>query len=76
MNWDRYARAYRIAIDRHRTVFGLFIVTTGTFTVMLLQGLIAGKLYVPLLFLYVIPAYCLYIMWRGVRESENGEATT
>lgn len=62
---------YRTVLDDHRPAFGLFIVTGGTLTVMFLQGLIAGKLYVGMLPLFLIPAYCLYRMWRGVQTSEQ-----
>ena len=52
-------------------MFGLFVVSGGTLTVMLLQGLATGKLYVGLLPLFLIPAYCLYRIWHGVRNSER-----
>jgi hypothetical protein len=68
MNWEHFVVQ---ALEEHRPVFGLFIVSGGTLTVMLLQGLAAGKLYVGLLPLFLIPAYCLYRVWRGVRNSEQ-----
>lgn len=58
---------HRTILNEHRPAFGLFIVSGGTLTVMFVQGLIAGKLYVGLLPLFVLPAYCLYRMWRGVQ---------
>jgi 4-hydroxybenzoate polyprenyltransferase len=60
-------------LDDHRAVFGLFIVSGGTLTVMFLQGLIAGKLSVGMLPLFLIPAYCLYRIWRGVQTLEQQE---
>lgn len=74
MNWNRYARLYNTLLTEHTVAFTVFIVIGGTLTVMLLQGLVGGALYVGLLPLFVIPAYCLYRMWRGVRSSEQ-EAT-
>jgi 4-hydroxybenzoate polyprenyltransferase len=69
MNWNHYARLYDTLLTEHTVAFTVFIVTGGTLAVMLLQGLVGGVLYVGLLPLFVIPAYCLYRMWRGVRES-------
>jgi hypothetical protein len=73
MNWNRYARLYNTLLTEHTVAFTVFIVTGGTLAVMLLQGLIGGTLYVGLLPLFVIPGYCLYRMWRGLRSAEQGE---
>lgn len=70
MNWKR---AYRATVE-HRAAAMMFVVTGGYLTTMLLQGLIAGKLYVGLLPLFVIPGYCLYRMWRGVQASKQEAA--
>jgi hypothetical protein len=59
------------ALDDHRPAFGLFIVSGGTLTVMFVQGLVAGKLSVGLLPLFVIPGYCLFRIWRGVQSREQ-----
>lgn len=73
MNWDRYVRLYDTLLTEHTVAFTVFIVTGFYLTVMLLQGLISGKLYVGLLPLFVIPGYCLYRIWRGVRATERSE---
>lgn len=63
----------RTIANNHRSTFVLFIATSITLSVMFLQGLVAGKIYVGLLPWFLIPGYCLYVMRRGVRGSNKGE---
>jgi hypothetical protein len=71
MNWDRYARLCDTVLTEHMIAFTVFIAAGFTLAGMVLQGLIAGTLYVGLLPLFMIPGYCLYRIWRGVRASEQ-----
>lgn len=69
MNWKR---AHRMTVE-HRAAAMMFIVSGGYLTTMFLRGLPAGKLYVGLLPLFLIPGYCLYRMWRGVQDLKQGD---